>query len=144
MKRRAAELESTGSRASSPVDPALRLTAPPAPKRAPARDIARYGQDLEARYIAARDAWLAAMRTAASGRPADMASLAIAQEAYEAVATEREHWLTSGQVAIPVEAPPKTNHLEIAVGQELEWRRVLAHETRRGLFSRIKGRFSRH
>ena len=82
------------------------------------------------------------MRAAGSGRPADMASLAIAQEAYEAVSAEREHWLASGRVAIPVDPAPKRDQIEIAVGQELEWRRVLARDTRRGLFTRIRDRLS--
>ena len=139
MNRRAAELESQGP-AASPVGP----PPPPSTSRAPARtlstDISRFGEDLEQQYIAARDAWTKAMRAAGSGRPADMASLAIAQEAYETVAAERERWLASGRVAIPVEPPPKRGQIEIAVGQELEWRRVLAGNTRRGLFARIRKR----
>src|SRR6188474_2137121 len=45
-------------------------------------------EEADARYVAARDAWTAAMRAANSGRSADLASLAIAQEAYEAAAAE--------------------------------------------------------
>lgn len=106
-------------------------------------DAASYGQDLEERYVAARVAWTQAMRAASSGRPADMASLAIAQQAYETVAAEREDWLTSGRVVIPIEPSPKRHDIEIAVGQELAWRRVQKQEDRSGLFSRIRRRLSR-
>jgi hypothetical protein len=34
-------------------------------------------EEVEQRYVASRDAWVAAMRAANSGRPADMATLAI-------------------------------------------------------------------
>jgi hypothetical protein len=107
-------------------------------------DAASYGQDLEERYVTARDAWTRAMQAAASGRPADMASLAIAQQAYETIATEREDWLASGRVAIPIEPSPKRHDIEVAVGQELAWRRVQQHEDRSGLFARIRRRLSRH
>ena len=106
-------------------------------------DAASYGQDLEERYVAARDAWTRAMQAASSGRPADMASLAIAQQAYEAIAAEREDWLASGRVAIPIEPSPKRHDIEIAVGQELAWRRVQQQEARSGLFTRIRRRLSR-
>jgi hypothetical protein len=138
MKRRAAQLEAQGTAASAAKPPSS-STATPATTRPPV-DINRYGDELEQRYIAARDAWTQAMRAAGSGRPADMASLAIAQEAYETVAAEREQWLASGRVAISVEPPPKNSQIEIAIGQELEWRRVLAGDTRRGLFARIRDR----
>jgi hypothetical protein len=107
-------------------------------------DAASYGQDLEERYVAARDAWTQAMQAAGSGRPADMASLAIAQQAYETIAAEREEWLTSGRVAIPIEPSPKRHDIEIAVGQELAWRRLQQQEGRSGLFTRIRRRLSRH
>jgi hypothetical protein len=141
MKRRAAELESRAP-ATSPVVPPSHSISSRTATRQPGVDNGRYGEDLEQRYIAARDTWTAAMRAAGSGRPADMASLAIAQEAYETVAAEREHWLASGRLAIPVEPAPKHGQIEIAVGQELEWRRVLARDTRRGLFARIRDRLN--
>lgn len=108
-----------------------------------ALDVASYGQDLEERYVAAREAWTHAMQAASSGRPADMASLAIAQQAYETIAAEREDWLASGRVAIPIEPLAKRHDIEIAVGQELAWRRVQQHEDRSGLFTRIRRRLSR-
>jgi hypothetical protein len=107
-------------------------------------DAASYGQDLEERYVAAREAWTQAMQAAGSGRPADMASLAIAQQAYETIAAEREDWLANGRVAIPIEPPPKRHDIEVAVGQELAWRRVQQQEGRNGLFTRIRRRLSRH
>jgi hypothetical protein len=141
MKRRAAELESQRP-AAGPVDRPSPSVAKRPPAPTPSADIRHYGKELEERYIAARDAWTAAMRAANSGRPADMASLAIAQETYEAVSEEREHWLASGRLAIPIDPAPKSSQIEIAVGQELEWRRVLAGETRRGLFTRIRDRLN--
>ncbi len=107
-------------------------------------DAASYGQDLEERYVAAREAWTQAMQAAGSGRPADMASLAIAQQAYEIIAAEREDWLASGRVAIPIEPSPKRHDIEIAVGQELAWRRVQQHDDRSGFFTRIRRRLSGH
>jgi hypothetical protein len=143
MKRHATELE---SQASVPVPPAQ---LPPAVERkstvtSRATDVARYSQELEDRYVAAREAWTEAMHTANSGRPADMASLAIAQQAYETVAAEREHWLASGRVAIPIQPSTKRSDVEIAVGQELAWRRVHEHQSRSGLLSRIRRRLSGH
>jgi hypothetical protein len=99
-------------------------------------------EDVENRYVAARDAWTAAMRASSSGRPADLASLAIAQEAYEAAAAERERWESSGRVAIPVEPEVARNVLEAAVGQELAWRKVRHHEPqRRGIGARLRRLF---
>jgi hypothetical protein len=137
MKRNTTELDATASARTAPD--ALPHGADPAVTQR-AVDIARYGQDLEARYVAARDDWTRAMRAASSGRPADMASLAIAQQAYEIVAAEREHWLASGRIAIPVEPAPKSSEIEVALGQELEWRRVLEREEPRGFIARIKRR----
>lgn len=98
-------------------------------------------EEAEVRYVAARDAWTAAMRAANSGRSADLASLAIAQETYEAAAAERERWLTGSRViAVPVE-PEKRSGIEAAVGQELAWRRVLHPEPPKGgVLSRVRRR----
>jgi hypothetical protein len=139
MRRQTTEIE--------PTAPAQPPTGPPGgrPGQPAARDVAadirRYGEDLEARYIAARNAWTLAMRVASSGRPADLASLAIAQEAYEAIADERERWLSAERHAIPVEPESKGHSIEVAVGQELAWRRVLEQKPPpRGFFGRIKRR----
>lgn len=74
--------------------------------------------------MAARDAWVAAMRRANSGRPADLASLAIRQEAYEQATAEVERWRAAPRVAIPVEPETKRDGIEIAIGQEMAWKRV--------------------
>jgi hypothetical protein len=78
------------------------------------------------------------MRAAASGRSADLASLAIAQEAYEAASRERDEW-TSGRrtAAIPIE--PGRSAIDVVVGQELAWRRVHHEdeEPKRGILGRI-------
>jgi hypothetical protein len=81
-------------------------------------------EESEERYVAARDAWTDAMHRAASGRPADLASLAIAQEAYELATAERERW--NGSQAVPIAIEPEDNHkgLETIVGQEFAWRQV--------------------
>ncbi len=83
------------------------------------------------------------MRAANSGRSKDLASLAIAQQAYEEVAAEREHWLAGGRMAIPVEPDPQRHDIEVAVGQELEWRKVLHPTKARGFLGRIKDRLGR-
>lgn len=102
----------------------------------------RYETELEARYVAARDAWTQAMQSANSGRSADMATLAIAQEAYETVMAERERWLAGSRRAIPVEAPDTRQTIEVAVDQELAWRRVLEPpEPTPGFLARIRRRF---
>jgi hypothetical protein len=80
------------------------------------------------------------MRVASSGKPADMASLAIAQEAFEAVSEEREQWLAGDRLAIPIEPDTSHHDLEVAVGQELEWRRVLEPPKPSGLVARIRRR----
>lgn len=99
-------------------------------------------EEAEAEYVAARDAWTAAMKAAASGRPADLASLAIAQSAYEATAVEVERWRSGERVAIAVDPAP--TGIDAVVGQELAWRRV--HEAdpkgRPGLLGRIARRLS--
>ncbi|HSK94008.1 MAG TPA: hypothetical protein VLA76_08125 [Candidatus Angelobacter sp.] len=103
-------------------------------------------EEADERYVAARDAWTAAMRKASSGTAADLAALAIAQEAYEAALAEKERWSAVPRVAIPVEPDPSTG-IEAVVGQELSWRRVHEHERAedrpkglRGLVRRLRGR----
>ena len=104
-------------------------------------------EDAEERYVAAREAWASAMRGAASGRPADLATLAVAQEAYEVALAERDRWASGApRVPIPVE-PDRSKGIEAVVGQELTWR--LAHNGEqdaqpakglRGLIRRMRGR----
>jgi hypothetical protein len=138
MKRTATELDERAPTARRDAAPAP--AAPSVAARARAGDTRRYGQDIEHRYAAARDRWTQAMQAANSGRPADLASLAIAQEAYESVAAEREHWLASGQVAIPIQPTTKRRDIEVAIGQEMAWRRVTEHQTGGGLLARIRRR----
>ena len=95
-------------------------------------------QEAEERYVAARDAWTAAMRAAGSGRPADMASLAIAQEAFEAATADRNRWQAGERIAIPIRPTDTRSGIEAAVGQELAWRRVLKHDAPKGLLGRIR------
>ena len=142
MKRDATEVQPSSS-APTPAD------APPPVHVATtahglAAEIAAYGEDVEHRYLTARDAWLKAMHAANSGRPADLAKLAIAQEAYEAVATEREHWIESGRVAIPIRDDGERHDVEIAVDQGLAWRQVLAKPPRLGIVGRIRRRLGGH
>lgn len=99
-------------------------------------------QEAEERYVVARDAWVVAMRAANSGKPADMASLAIAQEAYELAVEERERWLSGKTVAIPVD-PEAVGHdrdLNAAIAHELAWRVVLDSSKPAGLLGRIRRR----
>jgi hypothetical protein len=99
--------------------------------------------EAEEHYVACRDAWIAAMRSASSGRPADMATLAICQEAYEAASLERDRWLSAGRAAIPVEEPANERaSIEIVVDQGLAWRDIQDQERERprGLVGRLFGR----
>jgi hypothetical protein len=84
-------------------------------------------EEADERYVAAREAWTAAMRAANSGRSSDLAALAIAQEAYEEALADRERWASSPSVAVPV-GEDRPSGLDAVVGQELSWRRVHEHE----------------
>ncbi len=97
----------------------------------------------EAQYVAARDVWVAAMRRANSGRPADLASLAIRQEAYEQATAEVERWRAAPRVAIPIEPETKRAGIEVAIGQEMAWKRVHEHpsESESGPIGRLVRRF---
>ncbi len=88
-------------------------------------------EEAEASYVIARDAWVVAMRGANSGKASDLATLAIAQEAYEAASAEVEQWRSGGRIALPIQTESERNGIRIAVGQELEWRRVLHPEEKR-------------
>ena len=100
-------------------------------------------EEAEERYVAARDAWTAAMRKANSGRPADLASLALRQETYELATAEVERWRAGIKVAIPVEPRTRQSGLEAAIGQELAWRHVHEHpEKARGLLARLGRRLT--
>ena len=140
MKRRSSELETTASAAQPSVTPTP--TAPDSARRAKGitSAAARYGADVEQRYVAARDAWAHAMHAASSGRSADMASLASAQEHYETTMEERERWLASSRIAIPIDAPDTRHNIEVAIGQEIEWRRVHALKPPPGFVGRFWGR----
>jgi hypothetical protein len=111
----------------------------------PLTDRTRSLEEAEARYIAARDEWVVAMRHASSGRPADLASLAIRQEAYELAAAEVERWRSSGKRAIPIEPEPQRTGIDVVIGQEMAWKRVhdRSDEPKAGgLFGRLLGRGS--
>jgi hypothetical protein len=84
------------------------------------------------------------MRAAGSGRPADMASLAIAQEAYEAASAELERWRTGRRIAVTVEPDKTQSAINVVVGQELAWRKVHGQNSKRpGLIDRLLGRTDR-
>lgn len=121
-----------------PKAPAARNRAPSV--IAPREPVAppRSTEEAEERYVVARDAWVAAMRKANSGRSADLASLAIAQEAYVMATTEVEAWRSGVKVAFTIEPEAKRHNLEAAVGQEFAWRRVHDQQEKRpGLFARL-------
>lgn len=140
MKRRAAaELD--------PQSPGSSVPARIPPEAAAFRDAHRPGprnrEEAEAQYVVARDAWTKAMHAASSGRPADLASLALTQETYEIAAAERERWLAA-RIAVQIEPAEPRRNLEIAVGQELAWRDI--HEQPQpvpGFFGRLRRRLGR-
>jgi hypothetical protein len=136
QSRSGAEQDAADQAAATP--PARRRAA--AVPEAPARPHTR--QEAEAQYIAARDAWIAAMRRASSGKPAHLATLAITQEAYEAAAAEVELWRSGVRIPVPVE-PERTVGIEVVVGQELTWREIHQHEEKRpGLLGRLRNRLN--
>ena len=95
-------------------------------------------EEAEASYVTARDAWVEAMHRCKSGRAADLASLAIAQDAYELATAEVERWRSGERVAIAIEPEARRAGLEAAIGQEMAWRRV--HEVKPkepGLIARV-------
>ncbi|HEX5040095.1 MAG TPA: hypothetical protein VFW95_08180 [Candidatus Limnocylindria bacterium] len=119
---------------------AARLEAAPKATLSQRPNPARSAAEAEERYVVARDAWTAAMRAANSGRAADLASLAITQQVYEAAVAERELWHTGTKVAITVDAETRSG-VEAAVGQELAWRKVLHPEAQKGgVLSRVRRR----
>lgn len=99
--------------------------------------------EAEAHYVKCRDAWTAAMRAASSGRPADMATLAICQEEYEAAAQERDRWLSGARIPVPVERETERASIEVVVEQTMAWRDVHEHDKPRGLLGRLFGRRSK-
>lgn len=132
LRRRTAEHAGLDRDSVAPADPrsATDVGIQPRAPRAEVAPAARSAEDAEARYVAARDVWTAAMRAANSGRAADLATLAVAQEAYEAAAAELEDWRRRQRVAIPVEPARPLRAVDAIVGQELAWRRVREHEKR--------------
>ncbi|MGH2444544.1 MAG: hypothetical protein ACRDGD_00665 [Candidatus Limnocylindria bacterium] len=128
------------------ADPAGgRRSAPPPRRLGHAIAAPHSREEVEATYLAARDAWTAAMRRASSGQASDLASLAIAQEAYEEATAERERVLAGGRAAIPIEPEESSRNLDAVVGQELAWRRVRDDEAREpGRLSRLMRRLTGH
>ena len=99
--------------------------------------------DAEAVYAAARDAWVESMRKANSGRSADLASLAITQQAYELALAEVQKWRSGVRVAFKIEPENHAHELEAAVGQEFAWRRVhQLQEKPMGLLARLRRRLT--
>lgn len=82
------------------------------------------------------------MQKAASGRPADLAALAMAQEAYESALVELDRWRAGERVALPVQSEERG--LDAVIGQELAWRRLHEAEARKrpGFFGRLARRLS--
>lgn len=123
------------------VSPAETTEPEPSPSRFTQRLRAASEQETEAAYVAARDAWTAAMKAANSGRSADLASLALAQETYEAAVAERARWVRPAptvRAAIPVEAPGGTPELDTVVRQEVDWRHVNDPRPTRGFKGFVK------
>ena len=96
--------------------------------------------EAEAEYVRCRDAWTAAMRAASSGKPADLASLAITQEAYEAATLERDRWVSGVRVAVPVEPEAERAPIQVVVDQTMAWLKVHEHTKPNGVLGRLFGR----
>jgi hypothetical protein len=111
----------------APAPPTSSRWAVAEDRERPAAAPPRSREEADARYVAARDAWTAAMHRASSGRSADLASLAIAQQAYEEATAERDRWQSGAPVAIPIVPEAERSSIDIVVGQEIAWRRV--HES---------------
>ncbi len=139
-----AEADLTVRQADAPMAPAaLRVHGAPSSALAQRRHGPRTRDEVEERYVAARDAWAASMRVANSGRPADLAALAIAQEAYEAASAERARWESGTRVAIPIEPENDERRLGAIIGQELAWKKVrTADEKPVGILGRLRRRIS--
>jgi hypothetical protein len=140
-------LGAADERADTSTNAALRRHQPPSTRLAERRAHApRTHAEVDAEYHAARDAWTAAMRAARSGRPADLAALAMAQEAYEGALAEKRRWDASPRASHPTE-PDRPRGIDAIVGQEFARKRVHEIEERnrqkatgiRGLLRRLSG-----
>ena len=87
----------------------------------------RSPEEAEERYLACRNEWTTAMRTASSGKPADLAALAMAQQAYEEALAEHQRWQAGPRTPMPVQ-PDRPRGIDAVVGQELSWRRIHEHD----------------
>ena len=87
----------------------------------------RSPEEAEERYFACRNEWTAAMRAATSGKPADLAALAMAQQAYEEALAEHQRWQAGPRTPMPVQ-PDRPRGIDAVVGQELSWRRIHEHD----------------
>jgi hypothetical protein len=128
------------------VAPAESTETEASPSRFTQRLRAASQQEVEAAYVVARDAWTTAMKAANSGRPADLASLALTQEAYELASAERARWIQAApttRTAIPVDRPGGTREIDMVVRQELDWKRVKTEPPRprgfKGFVRRVLG-----
>ena len=119
------------------TDPAAAPPQPVAPRPAEATAPSvpagpRSLEEAEARYVTCRDAWTAAMRAANSGRAADMASLAIAQQAFEEASAEVQLWRSGAKTAVPIEPERNNAGLQAIIGQEMAWRRMHEPKAKQG------------
>ena len=137
-----AEIRLRAREAEAPIVPAApRVHGSPSSGLSQRRHAPRTRADVEELYVAARDAWTTAMRAANSGRPADLAALALAQEVYESAVAERNRWESGGRAAIPIEPEDEERKLGAIVGQELAWRKVrTVDEKPAGILGRIRRR----
>jgi hypothetical protein len=97
-------------------------------------------EEAEAQYLVAREAWTGAMRRASSGRSADLASLAIAQEAFEMASAQRDGWQAAARPASPARERSQPRGVEVIARQDLAWRRIRESPRRR---PRLLGRVAR-
>jgi hypothetical protein len=122
--------------------PAAEMAAIPIGGITQRRAMAQSRAEAQQMYVAARDAWTAAMKAASSGRAADLAALAIVQEAYEGAVGEWDQWESGTLIAVPVR-PDRESSVSAVVDQEIAWRKVHDREEKPGLIGRIARRLGR-
>jgi hypothetical protein len=125
------------------TQPVPAAAQPPSPSQAPSV------AELAAAYATAEERWRRALKAANSGRPVDLAELALAQEAYVAAGTalrraQREESEQSRRMAeMRARRMEAESRLAVIVAQEQAWREVAHSDGSSGSFFGRLGRIFR-